>query len=55
MPWPRVSFTFLNSSRSTYRAAPLVPCLRLRARSCSMRSMIKARFGNPVNASCNAW
>ena len=30
------------------------PLRRLRASSCSMRSMISARFGSPVNASCNA-
>ena len=37
------------------RRAASCRCRRLRASSCSMRSMISARFGRPVNASCSAW
>ena len=54
-PWPSVSFTSLNPSRSMNRAATDTEVRRARANICSVRSRIRARLGSPVNVSCTAW
>ena len=53
--WPKVSLTPLKPSRSMNIAEPSTPWRRAWASICSARSMISARLGRPVSASCSAW
>ncbi len=53
--WPKVSLTPLKPSRSMNIAEASTPRRRAWTSICSARSMISARFGSPVSASCSAW
>ena len=53
--WPKVSFTFLKSSRSMKNTAMGVPLLRAVSRNWYTFWSTKSRFGRPVRGSCRAW
>ena len=53
--WPNVSLTPLKPSRSMNIADASIPSRRAWTSICSARSMISARLGRPVSASCSAW
>ena len=53
--WPKVSFTFLKSSRSMKNTAMGSPSLRARPRSSCAFWLTKKRLGSPVSESWRAW